>query len=218
VLELHGNGGSRRSRLGAASNVRERGCAVLLVTLRAHGDSSGERVDFGWSSREDVLAAVAWLERRRPGREILIHGASLGAAAAVFAARDLGERVSGYALECLYRDLDSAARRRCELHLPPVLDALAWHGLRTAAALRWPEYSSVAPIEAIASIPESVPVLLLAGGEDLHAPLADSQALHDRIATHARLTTIAGAPHDRLQASNPAAYRTAVLEWLDSQR
>lgn len=218
VIELHGKGGTHRSRLSAASVVRERGCAVLLVTLRAHGDSSGDLVDFGWSSRRDIVAAVEWLEQRRPGRPILLHGASLGAAAASFAARELGNRVDGYALECLYLDLDTAARRRCELHLPPLIDDIAWRGLRTAAAIQWLEYRRIAPIEAITGIPGDVPLLLLAGAADRHSPVEESRAPLSRAGPRASLTVIDRAAHDRLQAADPNAYRLALLEWLDSVR
>lgn len=215
VVELHGKGGTRAVRLGAADVVRERGAAVLLLTLRAHGDSSGEREDFGWSARHDVVAAVDWLRSRRPGRRVLVHGASLGAAAAVFAARELGARVDGYALECLYADLDTAARERCALYLPPVLDDVAWAGLHLVAGVAWPESRRIAPIEAITDIPSHARLLLLAGGEDRHVSRAETDAIFARVAQRAHLVVIANAAHDRLQSADPLLYRAALLDWLD---
>jgi alpha-beta hydrolase superfamily lysophospholipase len=215
VIELHGNGGGRRARLGAAQVVRERGCAVLLVTLRAHGDSTGERRSFGWCEREDVIAAVDWLEHRRPGAPILIHGASLGAAAAVLAADELGDRVSGYALECLYTDLDSAARRRCDLEFPPPVALAAYGALRAAAAIAWPAWKRNRPIDSLAAIPPSAPVLLLAGSDDREAPIEEQRALFERIREHAELAVLDGARHDRLQSAQPDKYRRDVLAWLD---
>lgn len=217
VLELHGKGGSRGVRLGAGGVVRERGAAVLFVTLRAHGDSSGDIEDFGWSARHDVIAAVDWLERRRPGRPIRIHGASLGAAAAVFAGAELGERVSSYALACLYEDLPSAARARCRYFLPPIVEDVAYCGLRTAAYCAWSEYEQISPLEAIAKIPRSSSILLLAGGADEYVDRSETDALYNRVADHARLVVIAGAAHDRLQSSDPVAYRRAILQWLDGR-
>jgi alpha-beta hydrolase superfamily lysophospholipase len=214
VIELHGKGGTRRARLGAADIVRERGCAVFFVTLRAHGDSSGETEDFGWSARHDVIAAVEWVQARRPGRKVLLHGASLGAAAAVFAAEELGTAVDAYALECLYLDLDSAARTRCELALPPVLDRVAWLGLRAAASLTWPEFRSISPREALARVPPGASITLIAGGADEHARMEDTQTLFELVATRAHLAVIEGAPHDRLLAHDARRYREVVLEWL----
>ena len=62
---------------------------MLLITLRAHGDSTGALNDIGFGARHDVVAAIDFLERCRPGRPIVVHGASLGAAAALFASAEL---------------------------------------------------------------------------------------------------------------------------------
>ena len=64
---------------------------VLAVTLRAHGDSTGEANDFGWSSRHDVAAGVKFLQQQCPGQPVYVVGRSLGAAAAIFAAQELKE-------------------------------------------------------------------------------------------------------------------------------
>src|SRR5262249_39574457 len=70
VVLLHGNGASRSACLDRAEVLAAEGCAVLLVTLRAHGDSTGEVNDFGYSARHDVIAAVTYLEQHHPGRPI----------------------------------------------------------------------------------------------------------------------------------------------------
>lgn len=217
VVELHGKGGARAVRLGAADIVRERGSAVLLVTLRGHGDSSGDSEDFGWSARRDVIAAVDWVDVRRPGRPVFVHGASLGAAAAVFAADELGERVSGYALECLYADLETAARTRCAHYLPPLVDDVAWNGLRLVARVTWPEFRDISPLEGIGSIPREARLLLMAGGADALASRAETDRLFERVADRARLVVVPNAAHDRLQSADPTVYRAAVLDWIDGR-
>ena len=187
----------------------------MLVTLRAHGDSSGQRDDFGWSARSDVVAAVEWLEHRRPGAKILVSAASLGAAAGVFAGGELGERVSGYELECLYSDLDTAARNRCEAALPAPLGWIAFEGLRVASNVMLPDHARIAPLQVIEELPRSAPILLLAGGADRGATLEEAQALFERVREHAELKVIANAAHDRLQGADPVAYRAALLAWLE---
>ena len=130
VLVLHGNKGSRMNSLGRAEIFKSAGCAVLLISLRAHGDSSGDYHDVGFSARHDVWAAVDFLEARRPGRPVVIMGTSMGAAAAVFAAGTLGRRVQGYILESPYQDLKTAAWNRTDTYLPAVLSQTAYLGLR----------------------------------------------------------------------------------------
>ena len=133
VLLLHGNGGCRTSCLGRAEILARAGCTVLLISLRAHGDSTGQRNDIGQSARQDVFAAVDFLDRSNPGTPIVIHGTSLGAAAAVFASHELGTRVQGYILESPYQDLKTAVRNRTENELPPILDWIAYRGLLAIA-------------------------------------------------------------------------------------
>src|SRR5262249_7662855 len=55
VVILHGNRGCRRDGLAAAEFYAGQGCAVLLVSLRAHGDSTGAVNDIDYSARRDVV-------------------------------------------------------------------------------------------------------------------------------------------------------------------
>src|SRR5262249_52034256 len=153
----------------------------LLVSLRAHGDSTGEVNDFGYGARHDVTAAVAWAEKNHPHRPIIVWGRSLGSAAALFAAGDLGHRVRGYVLECPYRDLRTAVRTRTRLRLPPVAADVAYLGLVTTAPLVLPDADRISPLEAAGEVPEGMPVLILAGGKDRRARPEEAEAIRDRI-------------------------------------
>jgi dipeptidyl aminopeptidase/acylaminoacyl peptidase len=93
VVLLHPNGGSAASMLGTAQIWAELGFASIAVTLRGHGEAEGARNDFGWSARLDVVAAVEWAGSRRP-EPVLVHGVSLGAAAACLAANEHGPEAS----------------------------------------------------------------------------------------------------------------------------
>ena len=131
VLLLHGNKGSRWNSLTRAEIFASQGWGVLMISLRAHGDSSGDFHDVGLSAQRDVVAAVEFLEARRPGRPIVVMGTSLGAATAVFAAEELGRRVKGYILESPYKDLKTAAWNRTDTYLPPVLSHAALSGIES---------------------------------------------------------------------------------------
>jgi uncharacterized protein len=210
VLLLHGNGHSREQSLPSAEVFARDGCSVLMISFRAHGDSSGDYNDIGWSGRHDVVAAVEWLEKRRPGKPIVIRGLSLGAAAAVFAAKDLGTRVSGYILECPYQDLKTAVRNRTELWLPPVLDQIAYAGMLVAGLVVLPDMERVSPVERIADIPESVPILILAGGADEYARPFEARALQSRVESHSRLVLFEGAGHGPMIDADRELYRKEV--------
>jgi alpha-beta hydrolase superfamily lysophospholipase len=214
VLLLHGIGAGRAACLGRAEILGRAGCTVLLISLRAHGDSTGQYNDMGYGARHDVIAAVGFLERSCPDTPIVIHGVSLGAAAALLAARELGHRVQGYILESPFQDLKTAVRNRTENDLPPVLDSIAYHGLLTVAPLVLPDLEKVSPLAAISGIPADVPVLILAGAEDQSARPEEARALHDRIRSHARLIVFERAGHMTFPDTHPARYKQVVLDFV----
>ncbi|MDG3006673.1 alpha/beta hydrolase [Paludisphaera mucosa] len=214
LLFLHGSGASRAQCLGRAALLRpEIGCALMFITLRAHGDSDGDYDDIGYGARRDVVAAVDFLGARRPGRPIFVVGASLGSAAATFAAAELGEKVDGYVLESPYRDLKTAVWNRTQV-LPAPLDRAAYLGLRLAAFVLLPHLDAISPVRAIAGVPDDVPVLILAGGSDDLATVAEAEAIHERVRTHGRLEVFPGARHNELAVVDPDRYTRTIVAFV----
>ncbi|WP_437679019.1 alpha/beta hydrolase [Sorangium sp. So ce131] len=221
VLALHGNGSSRTGLRDVLDVLAEDGTCVLALSLRAHGDSDGDVNEFGWSAANDVRAGVKFLERELPERRRLVFGTSLGAAAALYAAKDVAGRVDGYLLESPYRDLETAVRNRLDMRLGPLAPA--------AFAVLWP-WGSVAlpidparlrPVDAARDLPSSThvtPVLLLAGDADAHATLAEAQDIAKAVPGPVRLERFPGADHGHLQRSDPARYRAVLRTWIGEQR
>lgn len=214
VLLLHGNNTCRTSCLKEAEILAAAKYAVLMITHRAHGDSTGDRNDFGFSARHDVLAAVDWLKCNHPNRPIIVWGKSLGSAAALFAAGDLNENVKAYILECPYRDLRTAVRNRTSTHLFRGLDRIASFGLETVAPIVLPNVDEIAPINAAATVPASIPVLILAGGGDTRAKPEEAKEIHERMKSHSELVVIENADHLQLAEVDPKRYRELILEFL----
>jgi pimeloyl-ACP methyl ester carboxylesterase len=214
---LHGFRSRRDESLPLAETLANEGCSVLAVTMRAHGDSEGNYNDVGYSARHDVAAAVAWLEQRRPGKPVFVQGTSMGAAAAIYAAAELQTRVRGYILECPFDDIRSAVRNRVSGHLPWPLDSVAYAGLRLVGPIFLPDLDRMAPVNYVAAIPETVPVLVMTGGRDRRARPAEVRAVYERIASHARLVVFPEADHGHLAEQCGAAYRAAVIDFLQKK-
>jgi len=214
VLLLQGNGGRRQDCLKQAEFLTKAGFPVMMISLRAHGDSTGQVNDLGYGARLDVIAAVRWLAEKYGGRPVVVWGSSLGAAAAIFAAKDLGHHVSGYILECPYQDLHTAVRNRTEIYLPPLLDRVAYLGLLTVSPLVLPNVDKISPIEASGDIPGDIPVLIMAGGADRLAHPEEANAIYRRIQPQADLVIFEEADHMKLFQTDPERYRHIVLDFL----
>jgi uncharacterized protein len=213
ILLLHGNGGSRSGISSRGLIWASNGFPVLMVSLRAHGDSSGDFNDIGYGARNDVIAAVDFLERRRPGRPILIHGKSMGAAAAIFAAGDLGHRIAGYIFESPYQDLRIAVRNRTRNALPTPLDWIAYRGLLLVAPWVLPDFDKIAPVKAIEAMPADVPVLILAGGEDPVARPEEARAVFERVRSHGQLVVFDRGGHMNFLDVEPERYKRLLLDF-----
>ena len=214
VLSLHGNTGDRGAMLPVLKLFHDAGFPTAAITFRAHGDSTGDYNDIGYGGRLDVLAAVAEIERRRPGKPIVIQGSSLGAAAAIYAARDLGPRVKGYILECPFRDITTAVENRLRLTLPWGARQAVEEGLRLLAPAMIPTLDHMQPIEAIGAMPADIPVLMISGGRNRLATPAESVALHAKIADRAELHFFEEAGHDLYARHDPARYKSLTVPFV----
>jgi pimeloyl-ACP methyl ester carboxylesterase len=103
---VHGWGGDKSGlHVVETALVYERaGFNVLMLDLRGHGESEGERVTVGYQEVRDVRGALSWLEERGFNPEdVVLHGWSMGGAAVVRAAPGTG--VGAVVEEAAYADL-----------------------------------------------------------------------------------------------------------------
>ncbi len=97
VLLAHGWGASHGTVLRLAEPLVRNGHDVLLFDMRGHGRNRAARVVTVRHLRDDVMAVVAYAERRFPMRPLVLVGHSFGGAASVLAAAE-GARVAAIVL------------------------------------------------------------------------------------------------------------------------
>ena len=103
---VHGWGGDKSDEhiLATAPVYHGEGYNVLVVDLRAQGESGGRRRTLGYRETRDVLGALLWLKKRgyRP-EDTVLHGWSMGGTTVVRAAPGTG--VAAVVEEAGYADL-----------------------------------------------------------------------------------------------------------------
>lgn len=213
VVLLHMNQADRGAMEPAARIWAGLGWSSVAVTLRGHGDAEGERLDYGLTSRHDASAAVAWARARFEG-PIIVHGVSLGAAAALLAASSGGPPVDGYVLEAPFTSVAAAVHDRTSMRLPPLVDRLAAVSLLAVAPLFLPGARGISPLRAARSIPPATPVLLLASTRDRRAPLESVRRFLEVLGPDTRLET-AAVDHAAWQ-SRPDLLAPVLGRWLET--
>ena len=213
VLLLHGVRANRLAMVERARFLHADGYAVLLIDFRAHGESSGDRISFGWHESRDAAAALAQLKMLAPGERIGVIGASMGGAAAVLADPPLG--IDALVLEQVYPTVAVALENRLRLYLGTPgtwLTSGLIASLQPRLGLR---VDQLRPIDRLARL--SVPKLILAGDRDEHTRLADSLELFAAAAQPKQLWVVPGAKHVDLCAYAGEEYRRRVLEFFAAQ-
>jgi len=86
VIVVHGLFAHKQYQLPIGSMLARYGYHVLLIDLRAHGESEGNEITFGYREALDVQAAVGYLQAQPEIERIGAVGYSLGGAAVIHAA------------------------------------------------------------------------------------------------------------------------------------
>lgn len=210
VLLLHGIRGSRLGMLERARLLHTHGYSVMLIDLRAHGESTGDKITFGWLESRDVHAAISWLEKKCPGERLGVIGASLGGAAALLADPPLP--VHALVLELVYRDIKAATANRLKLRFG------SWASVLTPLlTFQLPLHLGISsrqlqPVEAVSKI--SAAKLFLAGGRDRHTTPEESESLFAAAATPKQFVLFETAAHQDLYAADPGLYEEKVVTFL----
>lgn len=192
------------------------GYEVLLLDLRAHGESEGKYVGFGILDRFDTLEWVRYVRKRfGEGMRIVLHGTSMGAATVLMALGlpEIQETVSAVIADCAYTSPSDIFTHVIETnyHLPaaPILKATSLRA-KAAAGYSFDEYST---LNALAD--NHVPVLFIHGMEDKFVPTWMSRQNYAVCPSKKKLMMVDHAGHGSSVFEDQARYETTEREFLE---
>jgi len=212
VILQHGIREDKTSLVERARFLVAAGYAVLLYDFQAHGESIGSKMTFGYLESRDARAAVEFAGSRFPSKPIGVIGLSLGAAAAVLAQPAL--EVQALVLEMMYPNVVDATKDRIEMRLGPLarwLSPLLTAQLRIRAGCGVDDLCPLVCVEEIV-----VPKLILAGTEDQHTKIKESEQIYERAAEPKEFVRFEGARHEDLLAFAPEHYKRVILNFLNT--
>ena len=208
VLFAHGYRGSPKDGAIVARYYAEKGCSVLMICQRAHGESQGKTITFGALERQDCLLWADWLAQQEPGKGILLHGLSMGAATVLFCADKVSPAVKGIVADCGYTSpwYEVAHVLRKTAHLPPypilpICDLFC----------RFFGHFSMVQVNAVNTLAfAKVPVLLIHGEADDFVPYAMGQENARACSMLADFISVPGANHATASLVDPDRVYSAM--------
>lgn len=207
----HGHAGSKAALLEAARELRALGVEPLLLDFRGSGGSAGDTTTIGVHEALDVAAAVDLARRLAPGRPLVLHGTSMGAAAALRAVHAHGVAPDALLLESPFDRLVTTVEHRFEAMGLPAWGCarllLFWGGVR-----RGFDPFEHAPVEYAASV--RCPTLVLGGADDPWVRPDELRAVAAATRGPTQVVVLEDVGHEGLLRHRPGAWRAAVQDFL----
>ncbi len=211
ILLMHGVKANRLQMLGRATFLNKEGYSVLLFDFQGHGESTGKQITFGYLESLDANAGLVYLEERLTNKSIGVIGVSLGGASALIG--EVLTKSDAIILESVYPTIEEAISNRLTMRL-------GFIGKFFTPLLTWqikPRLgfypSELRPIEYISRA--KAPVFVIAGSDDKHTTLAESNRLFQKAREPKSFWEIKGAAHVDFYNYNPNEYKLRVLEFFN---
>lgn len=218
IMVQHGTPGGRQDGLIEAAFLNRRGYNVLLGSFRAHDDSDGVDVSFGYHETKDVAAWHNYLLGRREvdAERIGIFGKSMGGTSAIrYAAEneDIAAVVSASAPAVMVEAV--------EMLFATKLKAPRWS---TAALARlflfWAGRRVGCRFEEMTSLPHAGqisprPLMIIHGGADDRVPAGHGRLYYDAAGEPKAYWFVEEAGHMNFELFRPAEYERRVVAFFD---
>jgi pimeloyl-ACP methyl ester carboxylesterase len=208
VVCLHGMQMDWAEMAGVGRDLHRRGYAVLLFSLRGHGQSDPARLSMGRRERRDVRAVLDWARREgySPDRIGWI-GNSMGAATLLLeGARNRDIRAA--VLDSPFGDLPELLDRQLTLHsgLPRAFNPGILFAAHHAFGIRTDDLRPVR----VAPAWRDRPLLLIHGEADSIVPVRHTKLIARAAGPKARAVTVPGVEHVAAYWHDPEGYVSAV--------
>jgi pimeloyl-ACP methyl ester carboxylesterase len=205
LLVCHGYFKSVAEPFRMACALNRLGYHLLLIDFRACGRSEGRFTTLGYREVLDVLGAVDYLRARLPDRAIGVMGISMGAVAAVLAARECPD-MRAMVVDSAYADLESAIEKKTTdiLRLPFLLPL----GRVSIRIGEWVSGGRVASVRAVDYVGRFAPrpVLLIYGAEDDYLPRDHAHRMFEAAGEPKELWLAPGSGHAMARLDHPREY------------
>ena len=211
VVLLHGYGVAQFAMAPWAVRLAQEGWRCVLVDLRGHGKSTGNRIYFGTRETQDMSQLLdALAERGDLVQPVAAIGESYGAALAL-RWKGVDPRVGAVVAIAPYAVLSNAVLNICHEYAHWMPLAIPKAGLKRLPELLGVSPDELDPVAVMAAHP--VTALFIAGGQDAIAPPADVRKVFAAAGPASEYIVVPAATHETVPYFFDAL-SDPVLAWL----
>ncbi len=218
VIFVHGISASRLMGLWYADIYLGAGYNVLIYDSRAHGESGGSSVTWGYYEKYDLDQWIDWVEKQHPNGAVGVHGVSMGAATALLHSElnETTKRVKFYVADSSYADLEELLLQQIEDKVSSRDPLVIYSLLKYSSAIAYLKsrffYGEVVPIQAVANV--TTPILYMHGEADPLVPVEMCSELYAATKGYREIHTFPGEGHAMAIFDRKAEYYGLVREFL----
>lgn len=216
IILVHGIGANRAQMIEKANLLAQQGFDAVMMDGRAHGESEGDYVTYGFFEKKDVQKIVDFINEENEDIPVGIWGASLGGAIALQAMAE-DNRIEFGVAESTFRSMDEIVfdygkRMARGVMLKPVTD----YALRRAGEEGGFDPQVVRPIESVTQINQ--PVMIAHGDADQRISVSYGQDLYDNLKTEDKeLVIVPGAGHLDMMEVGGEGFISLVMDFMNAQ-
>ncbi len=214
VIIAHGYKGNRETMANYVKMFHEMGLNTLIPDDRAHGDSSGKYINFGWLDRLDYLQWInKVIDRVGDRSQILLFGVSMGGATVeMISGEHLPPQVKAIIADCGYASVreEMTYLLKQQYHLPPYPVEPMVSGINKRLLGFYLE--EVSSTDQLAK--NKLPILFIHGGRDTYVPVKMAYENYRATKAPKQLWIVKNATHAESFWYNPRAYRERISAFL----
>lgn len=214
VIISHGYKGNRETMSSYAKMFYNLGFNILMPDDRAHGDSAGKYINFGWLDRLDYMSWINKLiDIKGEDEKILLFGVSMGGATMeMLSGENLPTQVKAIIADCGYSSIkeEMTYLLKEQYHLPeyPIEPMVSTINRRRLGFY----LSDVSSMEQLKK--NRRPILFIHGGKDTYVPVRMAYENYRATKAPKQLWIVKNATHAESFWYNPAAYQARVSTFL----
>ncbi len=216
IILIHGIGGAKEHFFPLAAKLTHNGYGAIALDNRAHGESDGQFVTYGFKEKADISRIVKYLKLKYPFTKVGVWGSSMGGAIAL-QALETDTDIDFGIVESTFTTLEQIVYDYQKRYSGGIgLRFLTDYVLDQAGKIAQFDPKQVSPINSVKNI--SQPIFLAHGDQDKRITYRYGEQLFENLASKDKtFTLIKGAGHLNVGKVGADEYYTSVLVFINRQ-